>query len=101
MVQPETNTLISYKRYMGIATIICDVTSGLGVIIAATMRIMIRACFRYLRMKDGVSRLILVRKYISSSISKIIRETITHVHIREMYASKVICVCTIALDDTW
>src|SRR5436305_1750931 len=49
IVQPEIKTLTSYNKYIGTATTICEVTSGLGVIIAAATKITTTACLRYLR----------------------------------------------------
>ena len=46
--------LISYKPKSGNATNNWEITSGDGVIIAATNKMTIKACLRYSRMKDGV-----------------------------------------------
>ena len=47
---------------MGIATSICDVISGDGVITAANKSITTIACLRYLRINAGVINPILVKK---------------------------------------
>ena len=46
--------LISYNPNNGKATSNWEITSGDGVIIAATNKMTINACLRYSRMKDGV-----------------------------------------------
>ena len=48
---------------MGMATIICDVTSGLGVITAAIIKITTTACLRYLRINAGVMSVMRDKKY--------------------------------------
>ena len=47
------NTLTSYNIHIGKATSDRVNTSDVGVIIAATTRIITMACFRYLRMKSA------------------------------------------------
>ena len=46
--------LISYNPNNGKATNSWEITSGDGVIIAATNKMTIKACLRYSRMKEGV-----------------------------------------------
>ena len=66
--------LISYKTYKGSATRTSVVASDVGVMMPATTSMTTTECLLYVRMNEGVSIPILVKKYTRIGSSKIIPE---------------------------
>ena len=72
LTRADTAILISYNTYSGVARIICEITSGEGVSIAATIKMIMTAYRRPVRIILGVRMPTLVRKKETTGISNTI-----------------------------